>query len=268
MTKVMIKADTRTIKSVETACEILTCLRNQDHNTVSGIAEHLEKSPGTIHTHLATLHQFGYVVQEGTEYELGPEFLPMGEYVRHHSPLYKAAKDQIDELARETGEAAHLIIEHHGRLYAMYERFGENAVGVEFHHRKRENSLKHLHCTAAGKAILASVPREKFITVIDRNGLPPMTSSTITKIDELVEELEEIRARGVSFADEEQLEGLRAVGASVQDKNDTVVGAIAVSGPISRLKEERFREDFPEAVLNAARVTELNMRTQTVDSLT
>lgn len=263
----MIETDARTVKSVETACKIIETLREQNGATVSDIAHHLEKSAGTVHTHLATLKQFGYVVQEGNRYELGPEFLPMGEYVRHHSALYKAAKPQIDELAAATGESAHLIVEHHGRLYALYERFGSNAVGVEYHNRKRENPLRHLHCTAAGKAILAHVPQEKFITIIDRNGLPPMTESTITKIDELVEELGEIRDRGVAFVDQEQIDGLRAVGAPVHDPNEKVVGAIAVSGPVSRLKNDRFREEFPENVLDAASVTEFNMHTEQADQL-
>lgn len=263
----MIETDARTVKSVETACDIIACLRERNGETVSGIADHLGKSAGAVHTHLATLKQYGYVVQEGTRYELGPEFLPMGEYVRHHSALYKAAKTQIEDLAASTGEAAHLIVEHHGRLYAMYERFGSKAVGIEYHNRKRENPLRHLHCTAAGKAILAHVPQEKFVTIIDRNGLPPMTEATITKIDELVDELAEIRERGVAFADQEQIDGLRAVGAPVHDPDETVVGAIAVSGPISRLKGERFSEAVPQQVLDAASVTELNMHTDQADQL-
>lgn len=260
----MMESEGRTVKSVETACEILRCLRREDGRSVSGLADELDCSPGCIHTHLATLKQYGYVVKEADRYTLGPEFLPMGEYVRNNSALYNAMKGQIDDLVERTGEAAHLIIEHHGRLYAMYERFGWNAVGIRYHRRKRQNALRHMHCTAAGKAILAHVPEERFVAIINENGLPSMTPNTITKIDELVDEMEAIRDRGVAFADEEQIEGLRAVGAPVHDPSGDVIGAVALSGPISRLKEDRFSQEFPEMVSDAAQVGELRMQTEEV----
>lgn len=261
----MMESEGRTVKSVETACEILRCLRRHGGHTVSGLATELECSPGCIHTHLTTLAQYGYVVKEGDRYTLGPEFLPMGEFVRHNSTVYTAVKDQIDELVERTGEAAHLLIEHHGRLYALHERFGWNAVGVKYHRQKRQNPLRHMHCTAAGKAILAHVPDERFISIINENGLPRMTPNTITRIDDLVEELEEIRDRGVAFADEEQIEGLRAVGAPIHAPSGDVVGAVALSGPVSRLKAKRFREEFPEIVKDAAQVGELEMQTDELE---
>lgn len=258
----MIETAGRTVQSVETSCEILRCLRREAGNTVSSIADELALSPGCVHTHLATLKQYGYVVQEGDQYTVGPQFLPMGEYVRNTSSLYNAAKDEVDDLVDRTGEAVHVIIEHHGRLYALYERFGWNAVGVTFHREKRQTALRHLHCTAAGKAILAHVPEEQFVAIINESGLPEMTEQTITKIDALVEELETVRERGVAFADEEQIEGLRAAGVPVHDPDGSVLGAIALSGPVSRLKEARFREDVPEMLLDAAQVAELTIQTE------
>lgn len=255
-------ADSRTIESVGTACEIIRHLKKPGVDSVSELADELDRSVGTVHTHLATLKRYGYVVQSDRRYELGPQFLPDGEYVRNHSDLYGAAKQQIDELADVTGEAAHLIIEHHGKLYAMYERFGDTAVGVEYHNKKREKPLDHLHCTAAGKAILAHLSEERLYEIIDRRGLSRNTPNTVTEAETLIEELETIRERGVSFADEEQMEGIRAVGAPVQGPDRGVVGAIALSGPTSRLKNERFREEFPEKVVHAANVTELNLQTE------
>ena len=260
----MRKSEGRTVKSVETACEILRQLRQHNGHTVSGLAAELDLSPGSVHTQLTTLKQFGYVVKDDGQYTLGPEFLPMGEYVRNNSLLYNAVKGQIDDLVEKTGEAAHLIIEHHGRLYSLYERFGWNAVGVRYHRRKRQNAIRHLHCTAAGKAILANVSEERFVSIINENGLPQMTDNTITKIDELVDELEEIRERGIAFADEEQIEGLRAVGAPVHDPDGDVLGAVALSGPVSRLQDERFRQTFPDMVRDAAQVGELTMQTEDI----
>jgi DNA-binding IclR family transcriptional regulator len=252
----------RTIKSVDTACRLVKLLRERREATVSSLADDLDLAPGTVHTHLATLKDHGLVVQESGGYRLGPRFLTLGEFVRNHSDLYQAAKEEIEALADESGECVHLLTEHDGRLVPVYERFGENAVAVEYHNRKREEPVKHLHCTAAGKAILAYTPDERVEEIVDTVGLPPNTPQTITDREALFDELERIRERGYSVADEEQLQGIRAVGAPIRDSNGNARGAVAVSGPTSRLKGEHFESAVPELVTQTANICEVNYETQ------
>lgn len=251
----------RVIKSVLTAMELVEEIRHAKGGTVTELADRTGLSPGAVHTHLSTLKQAGYVVQRGTTYTLGPQFLACGEYVRNDSELYQASKGQVDDLAAESGECAHLIIEHDGKLFALYERFGSKAVGVELHNRKREEPLDHLHCTAAGKAILAHLPSERTQDIIHRSKLPQNTPNTITAPSTLAEELDDVRQRGYALVDEEQMQGIRAVGAPVLDAEGDVRGAIALSGPTSRLQYDLFREEFPEMVMEAANICEVNLQT-------
>lgn len=251
----------RTIKSVDTACRLVTLLRERREATVSSLAADLGLTPGTVHTHLATLKDHGLVIQESEGYRLGPRFLTLGESVRNHSDLYQAAKEEVEALAGESGECVHLLTEHDGRLVPVYERFGENAVGVEYHDRKREEPVKHLHCTAAGKAILAYTPDERVAGIVDSVGLPPNTPKTITDREALFDELDRIRERGYSVADEEQLQGIRAVGAPIRGPDGDARGAVAVSGPTSRLKGERFASTVPELVTQTANICEVNYET-------
>lgn len=252
----------RTIQAVANACKLIELLRTREKSAIVELAEELDLSPGTVHTYLSTLQEYGFVVQTKEGYELGPQLLTLGEYVRNHSDLYQAGKQEIENLAERTGECAHLLTESDGQLYAIYERFGENAVGVGYHNRKRERPLTHLHCTAAGKAILAHLPEERVERIVARFGLPQNTPNTITDPDELFAELEEIRDRGYSFADEEQMENLRAVAAPITPPESGVVGALAVSGPLARLQGERYRTEFPELVTQAANICELNLQSR------
>ncbi|AZH25476.1 IclR family transcriptional regulator [Haloplanus aerogenes] len=251
----------RKIKSVDTTCRLVKLLRERGEATVSNLAADLDLAPGTVHTHLATLKDHGLVVQSEDGYRLGPRFLTLGEFVRNHSDLYQAAKEEIEDLADECGECVHLLTEHDGRLVPIYERFGENAVAVEYHNRKREEPVKHLHCTAAGKAILAYTPDDRVAEIIDEVGLPPNTPQTITDCDTLLDELERIRQRGYSVAEEEQLQGLRAVGAPIRGSDGNALGAVAVSGPTGRLKGERFESEIPELVIQTANICEVNYET-------
>lgn len=254
---------TRTVKSVENAFGILEYLRDANEATVSEIADHSSLSPGSIHTHLATLKQRGYVVQEGDEYRLGPLLLPLGEHVRNKSPIYQAAAEQIDRLAEETRECAHLVVEHSGRLVTLYEKFGENAVGTEYHTRKREEPIEHHHCTAVGKAILSRLDEERVAEILERHGMAQRTPHTVTTPEDLLAELEQIREQGYAVNDQEQMVGIRAVGAPVTTSGGDVLGAISVSGPTSRLKPEEIRDALAEEIIRATNISEVNVNTIT-----
>lgn len=253
----------RTVKSVENAFEILEYLRDANEATVSEIAEHSPLSPGSVHTHLATLKQRGYVVQDGDAYRLGPLLLPLAEHVRNKSPIYQAAAEQVDRLAEETGECAHLVVEHGGRLVTLYETFGENAVGTEYHTRKREEPIEHHHCTAVGKSILSQLDEERVADIIDRHGMVQRTPHTITTPEELLAELEQVCEQGYAVNDQEQMVGIRAVGAPVTTSSGDVLGALSVSGPTSRLKHEEVRSTLAEEVIRATNISEVNVNTIT-----
>jgi DNA-binding IclR family transcriptional regulator len=249
----------RTINSVHNACRIIEHLQQTDEGSVTELAEAVGLTAGTVHAYLATLCEENYVVKTGNRYQLGPKLLTLGEHVRHHADIYRAGNEQVEKLAEETGESAHLIIEHNGQLLALFERFGENAVGVEYHNRKRERPLNHLHCTAAGKSILSELPESEVRRIARERGMPSNTDHTITDLEELLGELERVRDQGYAVADEEQMVGIRAVGAPVTYSDNEVAGAIAVSGPTTRLKEEKFHETFPEKVVEAANICEVNL---------
>ena len=259
------KSSGRVIQSVIIATDLMAYIRESDGLTVSELAEKTGRTPGTIHTHLSTLKQAGFVVQTKQKYKLGPQFLPYGEAVRNNSNLFQASKREVNDLAENNNECAHLIIEHNGKLFALYERFGSEAVGVEFHNRKREKPLDHLHCTAAGKAILAHYPEDRTEQIIGTAEIPQLTPNTITDRDRLYTELDQIRERGFALADEEQMEGIRAVGAPIIEGEKGVVGAIALSGPKARFQEELFHQELPEKVMEAANICEVNLQSTNLE---
>lgn len=252
----------RKIQSVDVSCTIIEHLRRVNEATVSEVAEAVDLSPGSAHTHLATLMNHGYVRKSDGAYRLGPEFLTLGEHVRNNDELYRAAKDGIEELAETTGEGTHLIMEHRGRVLVLYEVFGDDAVGERYHARKREESLRHLHCTASGKALLAELPRERAEAILAEQGMERKTENTITDPDELLEELDGVRERGYAIADEEQMIGIRAVGAPIMRSDGRVAGALSVSGPTSRMRDVRIHGELAERVIRTANVAEVNLNTE------
>lgn len=95
--------------------------------------------------------------------------------------------------------------------------------------------------------------------IIDRYGLPELTSNTITDPDELRAELDQIRNDGIAFNDKETVAGLRAIGAPVLSE-DTVHGAICVSGPANRLTVDRCHDEVKPLLLEATNELELKLQ--------
>jgi len=242
------------VQSVEVMFTIVEALKELDGAGVTELSDHLDLPKSTLHNYLATLEQEEYVRKDGTTYHVGLRFLDLGAYARDQIEMFEVAKPELEHLATETGELANLLVEEHGKGSYLYRTRGEMAVQVRGHVGTRAP----LHSTSLGKAILAHLPESRVEQIIDEHGLAPSTPETITDPETLFEELAAIRDRGVAFDDEERLRGLRCVAAPIR-ANDEVVGAISVSGPTNRLRNDRFREEIPQALLEVQNVIELNV---------
>ena len=226
--------NTDTLSTIHRAFDVIDALRELEGARVTELADHLELAPSTTHKYLATLEAEGCAVKEGDEYHIGMEFLDIGTYAKR----------------------VQFVIEEHGLgIYLHTEASDENAVMID----RRDGVHRHLHSTAAGKAILAELPASRIDEIIAEHEMPAETDQTIVDRASLDAELDRIREAGVSYNDEESVEGLRAVGVPVFRPDGVVLGAFSVSGPTNRLKADQFREELPSLLLGHANEIELNL---------
>lgn len=244
----------RQVKSVETSLRIIDILMEEEGARVIELASELGLNKGTVHTHLSTLRENEYVIKEGDTYRLTLKFLDLGEFVRDRIEYYDVVREEVESLAAESGEVAQFATEEHGKAVYIYKAIGDEGVQTA----SRTGMREYLHCLSLGKAILSVLPRERVDEIIDRHGLPQITENTITDRDELMDELDEIREQGYSTDRGEKIQGLRCVGAPVVSNDGTVIGAISITGPRSRIKGDRWHEELPNMVTRAANVIEIN----------
>lgn len=243
------------IRSVELSFGIVELVREHRTATLAELTAETELAKSTVHAHLTTLTNLGFIVREGNHYRLGLRFLELGEEARNHRSEFRLIKEHVEALAERFDERAQFIVEENGEGVYIYRETGSHAVQTDSGVGRRIN----LHSTAAGKAILASVPEQRVREIIDHHGLESVTAHTITDEDELFEELATIRERGFSFNQEENLDGLNAVGVPVHDSTGAVLGALSVSGPSHRVKGERLEVEIPDLMLGMANEIELNL---------
>jgi IclR family acetate operon transcriptional repressor len=247
------KTTGRSLKTIDKTVAIVEALQENDGGGVTEIAHRLGFSPATVYNHLSTLKKHRFVVQEGDEYRLGLRFLNVGGYARDQYNVLSLVEPKLEEIAAETTERAQFLLEEHGRAIVVSKETSPNAVVAD----TVVGKTSFMHASAAGKAMLSAMTDTRVDEIVDRWGLPGQTENTITDRAELFRKLEEIRSAGYAFNDEESISGLRSVGVPVLDRDDTVLGALSVSGPAHRMEGSRYHDEIPKMLLGAVNEIEL-----------
>jgi DNA-binding IclR family transcriptional regulator len=170
--------------------------------------------------------------------------------IRHEvSPFLKQLSNELDE-------TADLAVLYAGEALYVDQYVSPHVLRIVAHIGGR----LPLHCTANGKALLASLTPEQMDNVLP-DKLERLTSNTITDKRRLHEEVQRVRLTGLSFDLEEYALGVVAVGAFVRDALGDVVSLAAVV-PMARFQVDesaivaavaRTREEAQAALLGPRR---------------
>ncbi len=229
----------QTISSVARALDILDCLASRPGEMgVTEISRQLRVHKSTVSRMLATLETRGYVSQNGGsgKYCLGMRIVELASHKLEQLDLRAQARPFLEELARATGETAHLAVLDQGKVVYIDKVDTPQTLMM----RSRIGYRVFAHCTALGKAILAMLPEAAVDQLIRERGLPRFTPNTIVDALALKEHLRNVRAQGFAVDDEEHEEGIRCAAAPVMNHVGNVVGALSVSGPTLRITRQHL----------------------------
>lgn len=228
----------RPVETTLTSLQIVREIKRQDGASMTEIAEELDLGKSTVHNHLATLTNEGFLVRRNQHYFIGLRFLQFGEYARNQREVYKPAKTEVYRLAESTNEEVSFAIAENGLMFSVEYMMGDPSptnpeAGSQF---LKIGSRFHMHNSAPGKAILAELSLDDLDQILELRGLPTTAENTITERDELINELEAVREQGYATNDEELKRGFRSVGATIHHPDGTVLGALSIGGPAYRFE--------------------------------
>lgn len=242
-----------TVDSDERLFDIVETLKEEGPIGVTALAAETGMPKSTVHVHLSTLKQRGYVVQDDQQrYRPGLRFLDVGIAARNRRRIYDEVTPRLEELAAVTNEKVWCVVEERGEAVFVARAAGSRAI----HTNARVGQHVALYRLAAGKAILANLSPERRETVVAGYEFPLDTGQTC---DEFTAELARIRERGVAFGTEQFIEGVTGVGAPVTDTAGSVYGAISISGPTSRLNGPRLEGELADLVRGTAGELQVNL---------
>lgn len=226
------------VQSVERAFLILETLAENDGIGLTKLAEESGLPTPTIHRLVSTLVNLGYVSREPSrQYILGPRLMKLGEGSQR--ALTVVVRPYLSELVERIGETANLSILDSLDMVLLAQVPSRHSMRMSSEVGRRVRP----HCTAGGKAILATMPPDQVNALIERTGLPKMTERTLTEPDALWAELAVIRDRGYALDEGEREVGVRCVAVQVQDVPRPL--AISISGPTERMTEDLVARAVP-----------------------
>ena len=227
------------VKSVSRALDIITILSLKKGGLgVTEIANQIDINKSSVYRILSTLVQYGYVEQdeETGRYKLGYKFLEISSRLLDSIDLRGEARPVLQELETETNEAIHLVVYDQAEVVYIEKLEGNETLRMHSKVGKRAP----MHCTSVGKAILANLPLETVLAIIEQKGMPVHTVHTFTDKDDLLHELQMVREKGYALDLEENENGITCIAAPIFNHTGKVMAAVSISGPTLRMTDDRL----------------------------
>lgn len=246
---------TSAIQSVDRVFQIMELLSEYPKGlALMDICAQTGLPKATVSRMLCALSDNGYAVQdtENRKYRLTRRLFEIGSRVADSANILTAARPFLDQLARQTGEAVHLVSRVKDEVVYLYKEEGAS-IGV------RMGSYVGLHnpmyCTGVGKSILAFLPDEEITAIWNRSEITQFTENTITTIEKLYEEINKIRSLGYALDMEEHEPGVRCIAAPILDLKRNPIAAISLSAPSIRMSADRIDALVPLVLQTAAQIS-------------
>lgn len=190
----------------------------------------------SIHRLCTTLVEAGFLSRDTDARRLRPSgrLRAISSGLLAASRSHAAQRRILQRLSAAVGETCNLVgAEEDGMFYI-------DRVETQWPLRIQLPIGSHVpfHCTASGKAFLASLPEvelEAMLTVLD---LETHARNTITTRAEMRRELERTRRRGYGIDNEEFIDGMIAVAAPIPDPHGSFHAAVAFHAPMQRMSLE------------------------------
>jgi IclR family transcriptional regulator, KDG regulon repressor len=220
------------VRSVQLALDVLEAVAcSNEELGVTQISARVDATKGSVHRHLVTLVERGYLAQNPVtaRYRIGARSHLLSR-LAPNSDLAQIAEGPMRELRDTLGHTV-VLSSMTPRGALVMSTIGSTSsieIGV------RPGSELSFHASAQGKVLLAFAPlpfRNRALT----GPLQAFTTKTIVDGNKIADELAAIAEDGYAGAPEQSLLGISALAAPVFDHSAACVGAVAIVGSIQFL---------------------------------
>jgi IclR family KDG regulon transcriptional repressor len=224
------------VRALQRGLAVLGCFSPKEpRHTLAALSKRVRVPKTTLFRLLETLCAAEFLEQEGPgSYVLGVKAFEVGSAFLAQLDFPQSARRSLEELAAACRETASLGVLSRGEVvYIAIER-AQREIGIQ----SQVGTRHPAYCTALGKVMLADLPDQDVLALLEHTSMTPLTEHTITSPTAMLAELVTVRQRGYAIDNEERAYGVKCVAAPIRDLSAKVVGAISVSGPAFRVTAE------------------------------
>lgn len=248
-------ADPKLSRSVEFGLAILECMsKDRPALGIADLADMVGISRSTTHRYATTLVVLGYLEQDPKrKYRLSSRAAEPGMSVIGALRLRVPARPILEELRDRTGHTTSMAVLDRTRALYVHRLFGHRAGQYAVDGDLGIGAPLPVHCTALGKALLASMPDEERSPLLESLSLTRRGPNAIVAKRKLAAELERISESGVAISDEELMAGLRSVAVPVAVPAGVPPMAIDVAYPSDACSVAELTSKIAPLLQRAAR---------------
>jgi len=247
-------ASTRAPLSVARVLQIIKVLSQSDEPlSLAELGRRLATPKTSLIGLLRGLIDMNYVTFSDGSYRLGGSSFELAGSVlsarqRKHSNDYIRAG--MTDLSTQTGETILYGVLSSDRPEMMtYVELVESRSAIRISVGIGDRSP--LYCTAGGRILLAGMPDEEVQRHLGEASLDPITSTTETSREKLLQSVRQSREDELSWVSDEMIQGITGMAAPIRDNTSKVLGALIVAGPTGRMKDDQAV--LESALLKSAR---------------
>lgn len=218
------------VQAIDRAFEIIEALAvEKDGLGITELSQKVLLHKSTVHRILKTLMVRGYVQKdiESGRYKLGVKFVEISSLYLNNIELKTEAHSFLRELVNILNQTVHLAILDNGEVVYIDKIEKVNSIRLYSSIGKRVPA----YCTALGKVLLSQFEDDEIVKILKQKELKKYTSNTITNMDVLLKQIEQVKVNGYAIDNEEFQEGIRCISAPVYDYRDKMIAAISASAP-------------------------------------
>lgn len=224
-------AAARSVKSSERTLALLELLAATPGPVAIAELHRITGYPrSSLHNLVRTMADGGWVElnADRSAVAIGPRALVVGTSYLDHELVLPFATAALEDLRAAVGYTVHFARLHEADvLYLATREVTETRRRVS-----RVGRFLPGAATALGKAILAERSAVERTAILGDGPLPALTQQTITDVDRLAVQFDEVRERGVAVEREENTPGVSCVAATVRYRIPAT-DAISVSLPLA-----------------------------------
>jgi IclR family pca regulon transcriptional regulator len=214
---------------------------NRDNATLSlsEVASLTSLPAATARRCLITLEELGYVTRHGRQFLLRPKVLELGAAYIDSMNIDFLTKTHLEELARSTGDSAALCVLDGMDIVYVARTSIRTLLRLEAHVGSRFPA----YATSVGRVLLAGLNPAALQRYFGTATFEPLTSFTVTDVEELRRIIEKCRRNGYAVVKDELDYGVVALAVPVRDQQGRVVAALNSSSHSARITPARLVEE-------------------------